>query len=109
MARLRSDFWVSAYLRQRGQAGVPVVLRRRGAAEAGAVFIKIDRLDGTARLFGPAPPSLDDADPQRRFTLMLEGDVITIEDRIAKELRFDGDLWLIEADDRSGEPGVETA
>jgi hypothetical protein len=26
-------------------------LRRRGAAEAGAIFVKIDRLDGRAALF----------------------------------------------------------
>ncbi|MBV9635256.1 MAG: DUF1491 family protein [Methylobacteriaceae bacterium] len=32
------------------------MLRRRGAAEAGAIFIKLDRLDGTAALFGTARP-----------------------------------------------------
>jgi hypothetical protein len=103
---LRSDFWVSAYLRQRASAGVVAVLRRRGAAEAGAIFIKVDRLDGTARLFAPAPPDLDAPVGERRFELVLEGDPLAIEDRIGRELRFDSDLWLVEVEDRTGEPAL---
>ena len=106
MARLRSDFWVSAYLRQRAVAGVVAVLRRRGAPEAGAIFIKVDRLDGTALLFGPAPPDLEAESPGRTFALMLEADPLAIEDRVARELRFDSDLWLVEVEDRSGDPGL---
>jgi hypothetical protein len=33
--------------------GSAVRRRRRGAEEAGAIFIKLNRLDGTAELFGP--------------------------------------------------------
>ena len=106
MARLRSDFWVSAYLRQRAAAGVVAVLRRRGAPEAGAIFIKVDRLDGTARLFGPAPPDPEAESPVRTFELMLEADPLAIEDRVAREVRFDSDLWLVEVEDRSGDPGL---
>ena len=106
MARLRSDFWVSAYLRQRAVAGVVAVLRRRGAPEAGAIFIKVDRLDGSALLFGPAPPDLETESPGRTVALMLEADPLAIEDRVARELRFDSDLWLVEVEDRSGDPGL---
>lgn len=106
MTRLRSDFWVSAYLRQRAAAGVVAVLRRRGAAEAGAIFIKVDRLDGTARLFAPAPPDLDAAAVERRFTCVLDSDPLAVEDRMSRELRFDSDLWLVEVEDRTGEPGL---
>ena len=104
MARLRSDFWVQAYLRQRSIEMIPAVLRRRGAAEAGAIFIKVDRLDGTARLYGPAPPSLEGEPGERRFTLALEGDAAAVESRIEREIGFDQDLWLIEVDDRGGDP-----
>jgi hypothetical protein len=113
MARLRSDFWVSAYLRQRALAGVPAVLRRRGAAQAGAIFIKVDCLDGRARLFSPAPlPDLSTASgsdappPARHFACALEADALAVEDRIARELRYDGDLWLVEVEDRGGDPGL---
>jgi hypothetical protein len=100
VARLRSDFWVSAYLRRCAIEGVDAVLRRRGAAEAGAVFVKVDRLDGTASLYGPAPQALiGERGGERLFTRVLEavspGDV---EERMRRELQFDPDLWLLEVD-----------
>jgi hypothetical protein len=105
-ARLTSDFWVSAYLRRCAAAGAPAVLRRRGAADAGAIFIKIDRLDGTAALLGPAPQSLyDDGASERRFARLHEDETIAaaaVEERMRKEVRFDPDLWLVEVEDRAG-------
>lgn len=104
--RLRSDFWVSALLRRCGSAGVPAMLRRRGAAEAGAVLVVVDRLDGTASLFGPAPQSLvEDRGVERRFVRMHEADAIAsadVERRVAGEIRFDSDLWIVEIEDRAG-------
>ena len=55
--RLRSDIWVQAFIRRCAVEGAPAVLRWRGAAEAGAIFILIDRLDATCALYGPAPQS----------------------------------------------------
>ena len=112
MPRLRSDFWVSAHLRRLDLEGVPAVQRRRGAAEAGAIFVKVDRLDGRADLYGPAPQSLFEADDpgERRFTAMLSGaDASEVEARIAGEIRFDSDLWIIEIDDRAGRHGLAMA
>ena len=60
--RLTSAIWVSAYIRRCHLEGAFAVVRRRGAAEAGAIFVKLDRLDGTAALFAPAPQSLVDED-----------------------------------------------
>jgi len=105
MTRLRSDFWVSAHLRRLGVEGIAGVQRRRGAAEAGAIFVKVDRLDGRADLYGPAPQSLvdTDSDTDRRFvSLMQEAEPADVEIRLGKELRFDDDLWIIEIDDRAG-------
>ncbi|MCJ2032695.1 DUF1491 family protein [Methylobacterium sp. J-068] len=112
MARLRSDFWVSAHLRRLGIEGIAAVQRRRGAAEAGAIFVKVDRLDGSADLYGPAPQSLVDtgSDDDRRFVaLMSEASPADVEVRIGKELRFDDDLWLIEIDDRAGRHRLDLA
>lgn len=107
MARLTSDFWVSAYLRQAGLEGFVAVLRRRGAREAGAIFVKLDRLDGTAVLYGPAPQSLAEDDGERRFQLLLDADPLAVEDRVDRELRFDGDLWLVEIENRAGDPRLQ--
>ncbi|MDX3810568.1 MAG: DUF1491 family protein [Bosea sp. (in: a-proteobacteria)] len=107
MARLTSEFWVSAWLRQAALDGLVAVLRRRGAAEAGAIFVKLDRLNGTAVLYGPAPQALAADDGVRRFQLLLDSDPLTVEDRVARELRFDGDLWLVEIENRAGDPRLE--
>jgi hypothetical protein len=48
--RLKSAIWVAAYIRRCNLEGAFATLRRRGAEEAGAIFVKINRLDGTAEL-----------------------------------------------------------
>ena len=103
--RLKSGIWVAAYLRRCQVEGAAAVLRRRGAEEAGAIFIKVSRLDGSADLYGPAPQSaFDEARPsERAFSLALtaqpEADV---EAYLARQLRYDPDLWIVEAEDRAG-------
>ncbi|WP_395666251.1 DUF1491 family protein [Methylocella sp.] len=103
--RLRADFWVSAFLRRCAHEGAVAVLRRRGAAEAGAIFVKLDRLDGAAALFGPAPQSEADADGHRLFVRLHDAqwiDPAAAEEKIARQIRYDSDLWLVEVEDRLG-------
>jgi hypothetical protein len=107
LPRLTSDFWVSAYLRQAASDGLVAVLRRRGAREAGAIFVKLDRLDGTAALYGPAPQALADESGERRFQLVLDADPLAVEDRVERELRFDSDLWLVEIENRAGDARLD--
>lgn len=103
MARLRSDFWVSAHLRRCAGEGVDAVLRRRGSAEAGAIFLSADRLDGTADLYGPALPTLGEDTGERLFAPILSlVPPPDLEARMAREVRFDADLWWIAIDDRLG-------
>ena len=110
MSRLRSDFWVSAYLRRCGVEGVDAVLRKRGAAEAGAVFVKVDQLDGTASLYGPAPQLFLDESGERLFMPVLQAVTpLDVEERMTRELRFDSDLWLVEVDDRAGRHFLDLA
>ena len=100
MARLRSDFWVAAYLRRCAVEGVDAVLRRRGAAEAGAIFVKVDHRNGTASLYGPAAQALIGEDgSERLFTRLLDAATpLDVEERMRREVRFDPDLWLVEID-----------
>ena len=104
--RLRSDIWVSAYLRRCATEGVTAVLRRRGAAEAGAIFVKVDRLDSSATLYGPAPPTEDlPRGVDRLFTRLHASETLPpgeIEERLARERRFDPDIWIVEVEDRAG-------
>jgi hypothetical protein len=104
--RLRSDIWVAAYLRRVAIEGAFAVLRRRGAPEAGAIFIKVDRLDGTAALYAPAPQSeVGERGVERQWARAHREewlDAAGLEARIAREIGFDQDLWLIEVEDRQG-------
>ncbi len=112
-ARLRSDFWASAYLRRCASEGVVAVLRRRGSPEAGAIFIKVDRLDGSATLYGPAPQAAFDAgETERRFARAHAPetlDAATIEQRLRSEVAFDPDLWVLEVEDRAGRSFLDLA
>ena len=110
--RLKSDIWVAAYLRRCQVEGSPAVLRRRGAEEAGAIFIKLNRLDGTAELFSPAPQSaFDEAHPSDRAFIRSLGETpvpeAKVEERIGREVRFDPDAWIIEIEDRKGRHFLE--
>src|ERR687891_512367 len=102
--RLKSAIWVAAYIRRCHIEGAFAAVRRRGAEEAGAVFIKLNRLDGTAELFGPAPQSaFDERASTRIFSrcVAIKPDA-DIEARLAREIRFDPDVWIIEVEDRAG-------
>ena len=106
--RLKSGIWVAAYLRRCAVEGAFAAVRRRGAEEAGAVFIKISRLDGAATLYGPASQTaFDDAQPADRiFTAVLGGEKpaldADVEARLTREIRFDPDVWIVEVEDRAG-------
>jgi hypothetical protein len=105
--RLKTALWVAAYLRRCQVEGLFPVVRRRGAEEAGAVFIRISRLDGTSDLFGPAPQSAFDAmgGADRAFVLSLKerpAPDATVEAFLAREIKFDPDVWIVEVEDRAG-------
>jgi hypothetical protein len=105
--RVKSGIWVAAYLRRCYIEGASAVVRRRGAEEAGTVFIKIARLDGTADLFGPAPQSsFDEARPaDRAFVSCLKmqpAPEAEVEAYLAREIKFDTDVWIVEVEDRAG-------
>ena len=111
--RLRSDIWVSAYLRRVDLEGAAAVLIKRGAAEAGAIFIRLDCIDGRIALFGPAPQSeIATDDGIRRFCRMHEAEWIAAGEAhtlLARETRFDPDLWIVDVEDRQGRDFLDDA
>ncbi|TIO06443.1 DUF1491 family protein [Mesorhizobium sp.] len=97
--RVTTDLWVSALLRRVfGDGGFAAVVKR-GATEAGAVFVLARGRMGEVALFGPAPQtSYDSARPDDRFfSLLGAGDDAAVFDaRLEKEKRFDPDIWVVE-------------
>jgi len=105
--RLRTDIWVSAYMRTFEIEGGFATLRRRGAAEAGAVFIVIDRLDGRVALYAPGPA--DETLGERRFVRAHKAEWVDspeISARLEREMKRDPDLWIVDAERRDGAPGL---
>lgn len=107
--RVTSDFWVSALLRRVNASGGFGAVIRRGAAEAGAIFVLVRGRGGQAHLYGPAPQSVyDGARPDERFFSAVEdaGDTESLERRLERETRFDPDLWVVEIELADGEAGA---
>ncbi len=103
--RLKSELWVQAYIRTCQVNGVPAMLVRRGDADAGAIYIKLARLDGTASLFGPAPAGRDDIGAGRAFVSLHATASIPDTDAealLARQRKFDPDLWIVEVEDALG-------
>ena len=103
--RLKAEIWVKAYLRRCQLEGAAAVLVRRGDSDAGAIYIKVSRLDGTAVLFGPAPAGLDEAGEDRRWQRCLDPATVSEEAADAyleRQVGFDSDLWIVSVEDRQG-------
>jgi hypothetical protein len=106
--RLTAEFWVAAYLNRLRLAGIPVFVTARGDGTAGAVIVKVNRLDGTARAF---QRSFDLSSGARVWAVLAEGAEAEIDAGLARQRGYDPDLWVIEVEDRAGrslldEPGL---
>jgi|SRR5688572_24126524 hypothetical protein len=103
--RLKAEIWVTAYLRRCNSEGADAVLVRRGDGDAGAIYIKVSRLDGTAVLYGPAPAGLEEARQDRRWHACLKGELASESDAdayLARQIDFDPDIWIVAVEDRQG-------
>ena len=111
--RLKTSIWVAAYLRRCQTVGVFGAVRRRGAEEAGAVFVKVATMDGSAMLYVPAPQTVyDESRPLERLFMPVSAAPIpepTVEERLAKEIRFDPDAWIVETEDKEGRHFLDLA
>lgn len=113
--RLKSKFWVQAYVRTRNAAGAFATVVHRGDEDFGVIWVRLNLLDGTSAIFAPAPSPLDSAPddlPERRFVRQHKG--LTISDAEADELirrqrSFDSDFWLVEVEDKAGAHGLDVA
>ncbi|MCW5695238.1 MAG: DUF1491 family protein [Bauldia sp.] len=102
--RVTSALFVSAYIRRCNLEGAAAALVKRGAEEAGAIFVSVDRLDGTVDLYAPAPQTaFDDRPDERLFQRVAErATPADVEERLSRERRFDPDLWVVAVEDREG-------
>jgi hypothetical protein len=110
MAQLRSDIWCSAFVRRHNDLGHICVIARRGDAIAGQIFIEVDHLDGTFSLFTPAPSAGREDDGRQLFQPRFSRvEAQKVRERIAREVDFDPDLWVISVDLRGDDLGIDLA
>lgn len=103
--RLKSGFYVRAIIRRAEVAGAQGFVVKKGSEEAGAIFLKIARLDGTCTVLSQAVAGdgvrvwarpLGEACDEARAAAYFD-----------KQKKFDPDLWIVEIEDREGRAFVD--
>jgi hypothetical protein len=107
----RTDLWVAAFVRRHNDLGEICVVSRRGDPIAGQIFIEVDHLNGRASLLTPAPAATRaEGDEDRIFVRRFSGvEPPLVAERIAREVGYDPDLWVISLEMRGGDIGVTEA
>lgn len=104
MIRLKSRIYVQALIRRCEIEGASAYVVRRGAEEAGAIFLKLNRLDGAITVLSPARRG------EERVWMRPLGesaDEARVSDYFAKQTRIDPDIWIVEIEDRQGRTFVD--
>jgi len=94
VTRVKSGILVSAALRYASDNLIDCVLTRRGDADAGAIFVHIDALDGRHKLLARSL-DFDDNYVWRVITSTEWVDAQVAEDRLAAEIKMDDDAFII--------------
>lgn len=103
--RLKAGIWIKAYIRRLAVEGIMAVIARHGDDDAGAIFVRVGRLDGTSLLFGPAPAGLDEAQADRPMMALFDGRPVADEHAdlyLERQREFDSDLWIVDVESRDG-------
>ena len=90
--------YIQACIRAATVRGCAAQVARRGFDGAGAVLLKLNRLDGTAQLLRPAWTDGD----HRRWLARPPGPEAEADEEIARETARDPDIWVLEIEDREG-------
>ena len=104
MIRLKSRIYVQALIRRCEIEGASAYVVRRGAEEAGAIFLKLNRLDGAITVLSPARRG------EERVWMRPLGESVDearVSDYFVKQTRIDPDIWIVEIEDRQGRTFVD--
>ncbi|PYB76961.1 DUF1491 family protein [Rhizobium wuzhouense] len=97
--RIRSDIFVSALTRRVFNDGGYAAVVIKGSDAAGAIFVRQRFRDGLETLYGPAPQAFiqaEDRDDRLFEARLARVEAEAVEALIAREAKFDSDLWLVE-------------
>ena len=110
--RLKTELRVQAWLRRCAVAGLMATVARKGDAEAGALFLKVNRFRAGCEVFSGA--TRPDGQPAwLRATGAVPVPEAEADAYLTRQSRYDTDLWIVEIEDPKGaftldEPILET-
>ena len=104
MNRLTSSFWVQAYIKKLNLLGVPAFVVSHGDDTAGAIIVKVNKLNGDAVLFERSF-SLDKN--LNQWSKFESGDEKELDELLSRQLSRDKDLWIVEIESREGDPFLD--
>ncbi len=104
MNRLTSLFWVQAYIKKLNLLGVPAFVVSHGDDTAGAIIVKVNKLNGDAVLFERSF-SLDKN--LNQWSKFESGDEKELDELLSRQLSRDRDLWIVEIESREGDPFLD--
>ena len=104
MNRLTSSFWVQAYIKKLNLLGVPAFVVSHGDDTAGAIIVKVNKLNGDAVLFERSFSSDKNLNQWSKFE---SGDEKELDELLSRQLSRDRDLWIVEIESREGDPFLD--
>lgn len=104
MNRLTSSFWVQAYIKKLNLLGVPAFVVSHGDDTAGAIIVKVNKLNGDAVLFERSFSLDKNLDQWSKFE---SGDEKELDELLSRQLSRDRDLWIVEIESRQGDPFLD--
>ncbi|MBI3676904.1 MAG: DUF1491 family protein [Proteobacteria bacterium] len=106
LPRLKAGIFVRALIRRAEVAGAQAYIARMGSEEAGAVILKIARLDGTCTVLNQARRG-SEGDLVWMKALGDSASDAAAEAYFEKQIKFDPDLWIVEIEDRESRAFVD--
>lgn len=109
MSRVRADLWCAAFVRRHNDLGNMCVISRKGDPSAGQIWVEISHLNGTVSLYTPALAlDVQNTPTSRVFEQRYDAvEAHEVRDRIAREIEFDPDLWVVALEMRGDAHGLE--
>ncbi len=98
--QIDTDIWVYALVRRAHQGGAFATIERKGDARGGAVLVKlVNRRADSVRLLSEATRGDGERVWMQPIKAVTEAD---IDAYIARQVRIDPDMWVVEIDDPDG-------
>lgn len=98
-ARLKTDLWVEAHIRQCFLADMPAFVVAKGDAERGGVLLKVNHFEVGIALFEQSR-DFDGKKIWRNIGEFSCADEAVADALLQKKRQIDADIWIIEIEDR---------